>query len=63
EVDGFGVHGTPEATSADFVRQNRLVAMGWIVLRFTWRQVVKHPDQVARDILVTLASASRRERD
>jgi very-short-patch-repair endonuclease len=61
EVDGFGVHGTPEATSADFVRQNRLVGLGWTVLRFTWRQVVKQPDQVARDVLVTYTAAMARK--
>jgi very-short-patch-repair endonuclease len=55
EVDGFGIHGTPAALSADLERQNRLVALGWIVLRFTWKQVVKQPDQVARTLLVTLA--------
>jgi very-short-patch-repair endonuclease len=55
EVDGFGVHGTPEALSADLERQNRLVQMGWIVLRFTWKQVVKQPDLVARTLLVTLS--------
>jgi hypothetical protein len=56
EVDGFGVHGTAEALSADLARQNRLVELGWIVLRFTWKQVVKQPDQVARTLLVTLSS-------
>jgi very-short-patch-repair endonuclease len=59
EVDGFGVHGTPEALSADLARQNRLVARGWIVLRFTWKQVVKQPDLVARTVLVTLKSSKR----
>jgi very-short-patch-repair endonuclease len=56
EVDGFGVHGTAAALSHDLARQNRLVAMGWIVLRFTWHQVVKQPDTVARTLLVTLSS-------
>jgi very-short-patch-repair endonuclease len=63
EVDGFGVHGTSAALSADLERQNELVTSGWIVLRFTWHQVVKQPDPVARTVLVTLTSASRRWRD
>jgi very-short-patch-repair endonuclease len=48
EVDGFEAHGTPEAMSADLDRQNRLVAAGWSVLRFTWRDVVRNPGAVAR---------------
>lgn len=50
EVDGFGVHGTPRAMAKDFVRQNGLVPNGWHVLRFTWRQVVREPEMVARAI-------------
>lgn len=54
EVDGFGVHGTSHALTTDLARQNHLVLLGWTVLRFTWIHVVKHPDQVARTVLVTL---------
>jgi very-short-patch-repair endonuclease len=50
EVDGFAVHGTPRAMAKDFVRQNGLVPYGWHVLRFTWRQVVREPELVARAI-------------
>jgi very-short-patch-repair endonuclease len=56
EVDGHGVHSTPEALAADLERQNRLVLLGWTVLRFTWKQVVKQPDVVARTVLDTLAA-------
>ncbi|HZQ26847.1 MAG TPA: type IV toxin-antitoxin system AbiEi family antitoxin domain-containing protein [Acidimicrobiales bacterium] len=58
EVDGFQVHGTPSALQHDLERQNRLVAAGWIVLRFTWPDVVKRPEWVAArvtELLVTLA--------
>jgi hypothetical protein len=55
EVDGFGVHGTPRAMAKDFVRQNGLVPYGWHVLRFTWRQVVREPEMVARAIAGALA--------
>jgi very-short-patch-repair endonuclease len=48
EVDGFEVHGTAPAMSADHDRHNRLVAAGWSVLRFTWYQVVRQPSTVAR---------------
>jgi len=56
EVDGFGVHGTPRAMSKDFVRQNGLVPYGWRVLRFTWRQVVREPEMVARSIADSLTA-------
>jgi hypothetical protein len=55
EVDGFGAHGTPRAMAKDFVRQNGLVPFGWHVLRFTWRQVVRQPEMVARAIAGALA--------
>lgn len=60
EVDGFGAHGTPRAMGKDFVRQNGLVPYGWRVLRFTWRQVTRQPEMVAkaiRDALVRLQAA------
>ncbi|MCU1377781.1 MAG: hypothetical protein JWN29_764 [Acidimicrobiales bacterium] len=57
EVDGHEAHGTPEAMARDLERQNRLVLLGWTILRFTWRQVVKQPDLVARTVLVTLSPA------
>ena len=41
EVDGFEHHSTPDAFQRDRTRQNRLVALGWTVLRFTWADVVK----------------------
>jgi very-short-patch-repair endonuclease len=50
EVDGFGAHGTPRAMAKDFVRQNGLVPYGWRVLRFTWRQVTRQPEMVAKAI-------------
>jgi hypothetical protein len=50
EVDGYGPHTTPEAFQRDRTRQNRLVALGWTVLRFTWDDVVRRPAEVARII-------------
>jgi very-short-patch-repair endonuclease len=54
EVDGYHVHGTRRAMEADFVRQNALAGQGWIVLRFTWTQVVRRPEFVARSIAEAL---------
>jgi very-short-patch-repair endonuclease len=50
EVDGFSAHSSPDAFQRDRTRQNRLVALGWTVLRFTWGDVVQHPETVARTI-------------
>jgi len=50
EVDGFGPHSGARAFQSDRERQNMLVGLGWIVLRFTWADVVKRPDHVARTI-------------
>lgn len=54
EVDGFEVHGTPAALQADLERQNTLVAAGWTVLRFTWRDVVRRPAWVAAQVAALL---------
>lgn len=50
EVDGYEHHSSPEAFQRDRTRQNRLVALGWTVLRFTWDDVVKRPEMVAQTI-------------
>lgn len=56
EVKGFETHGTPKAMTDDFEREHRLIADGWIVLSFTWYQVVRRPKQVADTILQVLGS-------
>lgn len=56
EVDGYEVHGTPRALTKDLDRQNRLVALGWTPLRFTWSMVVRQPDRVASHLLTVLGS-------
>jgi very-short-patch-repair endonuclease len=50
EVDGFEHHSSPEQFQRDRTRQNRLVALGWTVLRFTWDDVVRRPAMVAATI-------------
>lgn len=54
EVDGYKVHGTPRATEADFDRQNQIVIDGWKVVRFTWKHVVRRPNDVARSLAAIL---------
>ena len=50
EVDGFAFHRTPEQFQRDRVRQNALVAAGWTVLRFTWRDLTDHEAYVVAAI-------------
>lgn len=54
EADSFEWHGTREALVADARRYNALIAAGWLVLRFTWDDVMYRPDLVAatlRDVV------------
>ncbi|MDQ3954214.1 MAG: endonuclease domain-containing protein [Actinomycetota bacterium] len=50
EVDGWRFHAGLEAWQRDLATDNRLIALGWVVLRFTWDDVTKRPDQVIRRI-------------
>jgi very-short-patch-repair endonuclease len=47
EVDGSEIHGTRAAFERDRQRDRLLVLEGWHVVRFTWRQVVRRPGDVA----------------
>jgi very-short-patch-repair endonuclease len=53
EVDGFAFHGSRTAFERDRRRDAELLAMGYRVVRFTWRQLTREPEAV----IVTLASA------
>ncbi|HET9444290.1 MAG TPA: DUF559 domain-containing protein [Acidimicrobiales bacterium] len=55
EVDGYEKRSTREAFQADTERQTALAALGWTVLRVTWRDVVRRPAYVA----ATVATATR----
>ena len=57
EVDGHEHHGTRVAFERDRARDQRLVAAGWTVLRFTHRQVLGEPAHV-RAVLVSVRSRS-----
>ena len=50
EVDGRAFHSSPQRFQSDRTRQNRLVAAGWRVLRFTWEDLTQRPEQVLRRI-------------
>ncbi|MFC7481569.1 endonuclease domain-containing protein [Luedemannella flava] len=50
EIDGWAYHSARAAFERDRSRQNRLVAAGWTVLRFTWRDLSQRPDHVVRTV-------------
>lgn len=56
EVKGLAERTNPKKLSEDFEREHRLSADGWLVLSFTWNQVVKRPKYVADTILQVLAA-------
>ncbi|MEV6414708.1 DUF559 domain-containing protein [Kribbella sp. NPDC051718] len=43
EAEGYEYHGTSSAFAADCRRYDELVAAGWLVLRFTYQQIVFEP--------------------
>lgn len=55
EGDGFAFHSDRDRFESDRTRQNDLVLAGWLVLRFTWRQLVHEPERVAARVAAALA--------
>ena len=55
EVDGRDVHTTRRAFHSDRRRDQRLMLLGWRVVRFTWRQVMHEPVYVAATLRGLLA--------
>ncbi|MDP1849348.1 MAG: DUF559 domain-containing protein, partial [Solirubrobacteraceae bacterium] len=47
EVDGRSTHATKRAFQSDRRRDQRLMLLGWRVVRFTWQQVMYEPAYVA----------------
>jgi len=60
EVDGFRTHGTRRAFENDRARDAALAAEGWLVLRFTWRQLKYQPELVLARLAAVLAIRSQR---
>ena len=46
EAEGYEFHGSPDAFAADCRRYDDLVTAGWLVLRFTYQQVLGDPHWV-----------------
>ncbi|HET8658932.1 MAG TPA: type IV toxin-antitoxin system AbiEi family antitoxin domain-containing protein [Micromonosporaceae bacterium] len=58
ELDGRAFHATADRFAHDRERQNRLVAEGWTVLRFTWYDLTGRPEYVIDTIRTMLSRAS-----
>ncbi|HEU0025291.1 MAG TPA: DUF559 domain-containing protein [Thermoleophilaceae bacterium] len=58
ELDGGASHARPATMESDRARDLRLRATGFVVLRYTWRQVRREPELVAADLRATLAGSS-----
>jgi very-short-patch-repair endonuclease len=56
EVDGYRFHRGAQAFEDDRARDQELIALGYEVLRFTYRQIVEHPDAVMRLVRARLAT-------
>ena len=51
ELDGAAFHGSPEARERDLRRDAALAALGWVVLRFSYRRLMREPDACRAEIL------------
>ncbi len=51
ETDGWGSHGTRRAFEDDRRRDRRLRLADWEVVRFTWRDILEEPAEVARTMV------------
>ena len=54
ETDGFAFHADRARYRSDRRRTNALVLDGWQVLRFSWEDVVHHPDAVVAAVRLAL---------
>jgi very-short-patch-repair endonuclease len=50
EIDGRQAHDNPDRFETDRFRQNRLTVAGYLVLRYTWRQILTGPDRIVAEV-------------
>jgi very-short-patch-repair endonuclease len=55
EVDGWASHGSRSAFEEDRERDTQLAVLGYVVVRFTWRQVTRSPSTVAGTVRTLLS--------
>jgi len=54
EADSYRHHATREGFERDCERYDELVVRVWLVLRFTWRQVMNDPEWVKRTLVAAM---------
>lgn len=59
ELDGWTQHGTRAAFVRDRARDRALLRLGWVVLRFTWQDVIDDRDSVIAELVSTYESRRR----
>jgi len=59
ELDGWGTHQTRQAFQNDRERSNDLTVADWALLRFTWADVTRRPEQTAARVARALARGRR----
>lgn len=57
EADGRRWHDPQDRRDADRTRDNTCARLGWLVLRFTWAEVVHRPEEVVAAVRAALRSA------
>jgi very-short-patch-repair endonuclease len=62
ELDGVEGHATPAQVHRDRRRDLKLRAAGYVVLRYSYHQVLSEPESVLADLRAALASAAGRQR-
>lgn len=58
EAESFEFHGRRLQLQLDCRRVNRMVLAGWTVIRFSWEDVMLHPDYV-REVLIEIVARLR----
>jgi hypothetical protein len=56
ELDGAAFHGSPAARERDLRRDAALAALGWVVLRFSYRRLMREPEACRAEILAAYRS-------
>jgi len=63
EAEGYEFHGSPAKFAEDCRRYDDLVGAGWLVLRFTYQQVLGDPDWVIATVRSALAQRGAVQKD
>jgi hypothetical protein len=60
EADSWGWHADKVTHDRDSVRYNALIVAGWVVLRFTWSQVMQSPAYVSATLRALISELDAR---